>query len=99
MDWETLIGSCSSLKELDNFFDLWAPIPSEFIGLAYDELCELSIDNFDQAAFDSLTFYYSELFAVNIQVSAFLFSFFYPNFMFFPALSPPPFPSFSFVLI
>ena len=77
MDWETLIGSCGSLKELENFFDLWAPIPQEFVELAHEKLCELSMDNFDQTAFDSLSFYYPELFVDNIPVSAFLFFYFY----------------------
>ena len=68
MDWETLIRSCATLKELENLFDLWSPIPQEFIELAYEKLCEISVDNLD-----SQSFYYPELFVDNIQVSAFLF--------------------------
>ena len=34
-DWEP------PTDKLENFFDLWMPIPSEFIGLAYKKNCEL----------------------------------------------------------
>ena len=103
MDWETLIQSCKFLSELELTLDLWAPIPREFIGLAFSQLCKLANSNFDRAIFDSICQHHPYLFVDNIQVSAFLFFYFYyHSFICFPALShtpppSPPFPSLSFV--
>ena len=94
IDWETLIQSCKFLSELELTLDFWAPIPREFIRLAFSQLCKLAKRNFDRAIFDSIC---------QQQVSAFLFFYFYYHTLsvFPPFHTPPPpsppFPSLSFV--
>ena len=95
MDWETLyIGSCKFLSELELTLDLWAPIPQEFIWLAFLQLCKLAKSSFGRAIFDSICQNHPYLFVNNAQVSAFLFFYFYCHslsvFLLFHPLPPSP---------
>ena len=81
MEWKELIESCAFLAELELTLDLWGPVPTEYVGLAFEKLCALTEERFDQDSFNRIGLNHPELFFDSEPVVSSLFfpfsSFFY----------------------